>query len=78
MTFATGAQKRAEADKIRIDKLIDMLDSGRLSYILKSGDPFGKTMRFLRESKDEELHNIVLRHRFYFEIKAKEVINNVG
>lgn len=78
MTYATGAQKRAETDKIRIDKLITMLNSGRLSYILKSGDPYGRTMKFLRESKDDELHNIVLRHRFYFEIKAKEVIDNVG
>jgi hypothetical protein len=78
MTFATGAKKRALDDKQEIDKLIDMLNSGRLSYILKSADPFQKAMHFLRESNNEELHNIVLRHRFYFELKTKEVIDDVG
>ncbi len=78
MKYAAGAKRRGSVDRQRIDKLIDTLNSGRLSYILKSGDPHDKTMRFLRESKDEELHNIVLRHRMYFEIKTKDVIDNVG
>jgi len=77
MTFATGAQQRALHEKIEIDKLIYVLNSGRLNYILKSGDPYQRTMKFLRESKNEALHNIVLRHRFYFEIKSKDVIDDV-
>jgi len=78
MSFATGAQKRALEDKHTIDKFIHLLNSGRLSYILKSADPYKKTMQFLRESGNEELHNMVLRHRFYFEIKTKETIDDVG
>lgn len=71
--YTTGIIDRVAEDKVKIDKLITLLSSGRLSYIITSAKPFRRAIQYLRENDNDELVGIVMKHRMYFEYKAKQV-----
>jgi len=59
-------------DKEIIDNFIRSLSRGRLKYILKSDEAYFKAIDFL-EDHDEEILDVVLKHRFYFEYKVNNI-----
>jgi hypothetical protein len=73
ISYATEAIQRAKDSKARLDAFINKFASGRLSYLLKSDNVYSKVVHVLRQSGDTENLRLVMKHRFYFEIRAREV-----
>ena len=68
--------QKAKEDKILIDDYLATLKLGRLSYLLQAKDVYKRLIDLLNgqdNAHSRVLLNVILRHRFYVEYKAKEI-----